>query len=1219
MARQSVKFYVFTPGGAGVGTVKIPGNYDQSDILTILNTTDQTFIYNFADPELGGTVTWNSGTDSDFPTSQDGVTTITLTTSTAAMSASDSLAIYVENESQYIRPWPFGTDAVERMRVANPQSLIDADFEYGLQNTKWQSLFLNNDIPSLYELPGSELTINSNGYVTLIGSDSISTNSDTAVTFSNPTGVVAPQWVNDDYALIVSQGTTVTTYFTAEAVSSNQRNITVANTASFVSGDTIVMVQLPSANVTTTNVAITSGATTTVSVLNGASIPTGSHILVQTNTANLWELMTVDAGGGTSSLTVVRRRLGTNSGNVNIDSGRGVRLVSNVELAQIYSIDSSTTMSINRAWMNTSGVANMIAGSVIQKVAMEASTGSGTTAEIVKITTASNSVNGAQTISRGALGTTAISSALEGSLAIRLTGIYQAGTNNVNQAGINITSHGISAGGFISTTNHNNSNTEGIYEAQVSETNTIIYYPRRPTGLHIGYPLNRYDTQVRRAATFTGATIPVSTITSDGGTPSTITVTTPYAHGLSPGTPIIVSLSSGTNQANGEGSFTVLSIPTPTTFTYQGKSGAAVSGSLTGSIYVRPSAFFIHRPFDGGVLLGSGTPHHGAMAARQSKKYFRYQSGKGLVWTSGTLLSTNFDVANIIADGTTALTANITITTDNEHYLQAGANIVLSGVVTSGYNDFYTVSSVASDSSFVVQAKTTLGNAMPMLGEQPKINVANWHGGTVRAGIFDDQNGAFWENTGVNINVVLRSATFQTAGFVSLEVGSNLVTGDGTCRFLEQLKQYDRVVIRGMSHTVTSITDNNTMTVSPPWRGVSNQTRVKMGKVIEQRIKQSDFNIDPIDGAGPSGYKLDPTKMQMLLIQYTWYGAGFVEFGIRGPLGNFIMCHRIMNNNVNNEAYMRSGNLPVRYAANNDGASSTLAATINASATSLVVNDAAQFPAATVANPAYVQIENEVIKYSSINYATNTLGNLTRGATFTLWQDGSSKSFTMGSAASHDAGRGVKLISCTSAPTLNHWGSAVIMDGNFDEDRGYSFTYSVGGFAMPSTSNAVKTAFLMRLTPSVSNTIIGDLGTRDLINRAQLILNDMVINYTGASGRFLIEGILNPTNINTTSTTWINLNSAANGFQPSFTQFASTIGYNSGSAATGGERLFAIPVNSTNSGTLDLRRVKQIVTSAIPGNGVYPDGPEVLAINVTSYTAVLANAEIQISFTESQA
>ena len=1227
MARKQLKNYVFTPDGAGVGTVKIPGNYELADILTILNATDQVFIYNFADPGLGGSASWTSAYDNDFPQSSDGVTTLTLTTSTSSMDAGDSLAIYIETGEQIIRPWEFGTDAVERTRVAPPQSLIDADFEYGLQNTKWQSLFLNNDIPSLYELPGSEISANTSGYVTFLGSGTLSNNSDTSITLCNQAGVGgtgSANWTANDYVLVVNPyvaNPPPTTYVTANAAIGNQRTITVNSTTGFTAGDQLVVAYTPLTNQTTVSTTISSGATTSLVLTSASGITAGTMLMVQTNTTNVWELMMVTLVA-VNTATVVRRRMNSNSGNVNLNSGNAVRIVSNVEIAKIQTIDSSTAMSLDRSWMNTWSADNLNIGSVIQKINFDPLTSSGTNVEIVKATSITTTTDGAQTVSRAQLGTTAISAAPEGSYYIRLAGIFQAGDTNIPQVGINMLAHGIATGGFLSTTNHNNSNTEGMYQVLTGETNYAIYYPRRTTNLNIGYQLNKYDSQIRKASTFTGASIPVTSITSDASTPSTITVTTPYAHGITPGTPIIVDLNAGTNQQYGEGSFTVLSIPSTTTFTYQGKAGGALSGSPAGTVYVRPSAFFIHRPFDGGVLLGSGTPHHGAMAARQSKKYFRYQSGKGLMWTSGTLLSTNFDVSSVIADGTTALVANITVTTENEHYLQAGANVKLNGVVTSGYEGFYRISSITSDTAFVINANETLGNATPILGLQPKINVVSWHGGSVRAGIFDEQNGAFWENNGTKLNVVLRSATFQTTGYVSLEVGSNLVTGDGTCRFTEQLTQYDRVVIRGMSHTVTSITDNNTMTVSPPWRGVTNQSRVKMAAVQEIRVPQNEFNIDKIDGTGPSGYQIDITKMQMLLVQYTWYGAGFVEYGVRGPNGNFIMCHRIKNNNVNDEAYFRSGNLPVRYAANNEAARDKLTAGIDGSATSLTLSDASQFPPASVAYPVYIMIENEVIKYSSIDYSTNTLGNLTRQATFTLWQDGSSKSFSAGSAASHAAGVGVAVLSCTSAPTLNHWGSAVIMDGGFDEDRGYSFTYSSGNVAFPATGTV--TSFAMRLTPSVSNTIIGDLGTRDLINRAQLILNDMVVNFTGANSRYLIEGVLNPTNINASASTWQNLNTNANGNQPSFTQFAANaqLSYTSLGYASGGERLFAIPVNSTNSGTLDLSRVKQIVTSAIPGNGVYPDGPEMLCLNVTSLTTLGTagtRGDIQISFTESQA
>jgi hypothetical protein len=155
MARQQIKQYVFTPAGAGVGKVVMPGNWSNAQLIAILNTTKQQFIYNFADSTLLGTITWSSTPDNNFPQSIDGITTLTLSTSTSTMSAGDKLAIYIE--ASYPQQRPFATDAVERMRVANPLSLIDADFEYGLQNTKWQSLFVNNDNPSIYEVPGSDV------------------------------------------------------------------------------------------------------------------------------------------------------------------------------------------------------------------------------------------------------------------------------------------------------------------------------------------------------------------------------------------------------------------------------------------------------------------------------------------------------------------------------------------------------------------------------------------------------------------------------------------------------------------------------------------------------------------------------------------------------------------------------------------------------------------------------------------------------------------------------------------------------------------------------------------------------------------------------------------------------------------------------------------------------------------------------------------------------
>jgi len=173
MAKQLVKQYVFTPGIAGSSTIKIPGRYTLDKLLLITNVTDNVIIYNFADTVFAGTTCVftakdkDDAEDDDFPTiymAHDGFTTITLQYNTSAMSAGDDLQIFVEGTEDYgqmIRPWPFGTDAIERIRVSNPQSMIDADFEYGLQPTKWSAIGTQRGYPSIYEIPGTDTEVQS--------------------------------------------------------------------------------------------------------------------------------------------------------------------------------------------------------------------------------------------------------------------------------------------------------------------------------------------------------------------------------------------------------------------------------------------------------------------------------------------------------------------------------------------------------------------------------------------------------------------------------------------------------------------------------------------------------------------------------------------------------------------------------------------------------------------------------------------------------------------------------------------------------------------------------------------------------------------------------------------------------------------------------------------------------------------------------------------------
>ena len=67
--------------------------------------------------------------------------------------------MFVEDKVIRTRPFDFGTDAIERMRVAPAQSMLDADFEYGLQPTKWQAIGTQRGYPSIYEIPGTDIDV----------------------------------------------------------------------------------------------------------------------------------------------------------------------------------------------------------------------------------------------------------------------------------------------------------------------------------------------------------------------------------------------------------------------------------------------------------------------------------------------------------------------------------------------------------------------------------------------------------------------------------------------------------------------------------------------------------------------------------------------------------------------------------------------------------------------------------------------------------------------------------------------------------------------------------------------------------------------------------------------------------------------------------------------------------------------------------------------------
>ena len=731
----------------------------------------------------------------------------------------------------------------------------------------------------------------------------------------------------------------------------------------------------------------------------------------------------------------------------------------------------------------------------------------------------------------------------------------------------------------------------------IPDTTTFTFYAKGIVGPGNNTSIKTGTTYARRGGFYTGSSLPVASFVSNAASPSVITVTCSANHGLVPGAPLVgIVTSAGVNHNLLTGNFFAETVPSATTFTFTARVGGAVANNaIVMNLYTRSDAFAIHRPFDGGVTLGNFVPSHGASISRQTKKYMRYQSGKGILWTSGVSLNPVLNLDQIFA-GATPVGSTITVSTEMDHGLQVGATVEISGVVTSGYNGTYGINTIINENQFTIIAGNELASADAVITNIPRVTVKGWHGASVRVGPFDDQNGLFWEYDGVELAVVKRSSTFQLSGFISVSPGSQLVTGNST-RFTQQLQVGSNIVIRGMTYKVGSINGDGELTINPEYRGVNASSGIKMATVIDYRIPQSQFNIDKLDGTGISGYNINLNKMQMMGISFSWYGAGFIDFMCRGPDGNMIVAHRMKQNNVNDEAYMRSGNLAVRYQTINESVSNRLATAMNSSVTSIVLFDGSRFPTSGT-----VLIDNECINYSG--RSGNTLTGCTRGATFQLFMGGVNKSFTGGSAASHTVGNGynsVTLISCTATPTLNHWGSSYIMDGGFDTDRGYYFNYASLNQIIP--VGDTHTVFFIRLAPSVSNSIAGNLGDRDLINRSQLLLQKLQVQ---SSQSVQVYGILNPGNVNAGSLTWTSVNTAALGSQPSFAQIANGVDYET----TPGEQIFSTLGQPNGFSEIDLSSLKELSNSAIGGYNNFPDGPDVLGIVVTPLPTGITSYEV---------
>ena len=459
-------------------------------------------------------------------------------------------------------------------------------------------------------------------------------------------------------------------------------------------------------------------------------------------------------------------------------------------------------------------------------------------------------------------------------------------------------------------------------------------------------------------------------------------------------------------------------------------------------------------------------------------------------------------------------------------------------------------------------------------------------------------------------------------------------------KFETHLSVGDKIVVRGQSYKVTRIISDTSIDIQPKYRGASNNG-VIITKTEDTKVAQSNWSIDTADGNGPSGFNLDINNIQMAYIDYSWYGAGKIRFGFKDTKAHVKYVHEFIHNNKINEAYMRTGNVPARYESFNTGLP-TYVPSLFHWGTSVIMDggfdddDSYLFTASGNA----LSFTNGATNTST----TNADGSLERTFDYATGRYRYYLRLSFPSADSSKFSNGITLY--TADGQLNGQ-SIEYTDFSGSNFRVYIFLQyggrknppavypnvtngTVVNIGAPSSGgDIVDVSSLiplvsLRLAPSVDNNLIGAVGERDVINRMQLKLNELGISVShDARISVILNGALS--NIE-----YENVGS------PSLSQY---VAHNSGDTIQDGTTIYQFrasggavgirtdgtEVRSAASQTFDLTRLIDLGNSVLGGDGVFPNGPDIVTICASALdtTTVNSTAPFQvssrISWSESQA
>jgi hypothetical protein len=589
----------------------------------------------------------------------------------------------------------------------------------------------------------------------------------------------------------------------------------------------------------------------------------------------------------------------------------------------------------------------------------------------------------------------------------------------------------------------------------------------------------------------------------------------------------------------------------------------------------------------------------------------------------------------IAASKTTLIADNVTnnqevayrsafITTRVPHRLSVGVSIKVFGAELVGgidiYNGNFIVSHVQDPYTFTVA-----------LSQTPSENVAtgivefyvnNWTNSHLKCGLFDDQNGLYFEYDGQVLYCVRKSSTLQLSGTCALTFNSGKVIGTNT-KFASQVSAGDKIVLKGQTYLVSKVASNSEMYILPSYRGTSSDQSV-ITKTIETKIPQSQWSLDPCDGTGSTGYVLNIHRIQMAYMDYSWYGAGKVRFGFKDQNGKVIYVHEFIHNNKQTEAYMRSGNLPARYEIENTGTPSYVPALAHWG-TSVIMdgqfNDdkAYVFTASSdqlaITGTASVSVQARV-EFTGFpqGYYQVRQQNQWRNAGYALLIQTPSASYNNISTNRSITGTGISSPTFTRQPADGRLGSLPYLPSVETRATNDDLTIATrslliidrtptivaGGFSAYSVSIAsAATAVVydqplisIRLAPSVDNGTPGYLGQREILNRMQLILDSVGILTTHTCEvKLILNGSLN-------NYSWERVT------VPSLSQL---VYHSTQDRIIGGTTIYTFRAQggtgTTNrvpsNNVVNLNELATLGNSVLGGDGVFPDGPDVLTVVVS--------------------